>query len=490
MMQKIERFLPPALISLTFLITYLALYFSAVPLFDDTDVPWHLATGALILNEGALPATDPWSFASAGQTWYVISWMWDVIIAIVNGVTGEHGVFIFLLAFISIIAALLARNLTERKVVGTDALVLTLFMAALCFIDFAQARPQVIGYLCVVWTHGVLHKSRADESLRRLWTLPLIMVLWVNNHGSFLAGFTLIGAYGLEALFAKRWIWFKHLFIIGALCAVALLVNPYGFHMLTAVMRSLDSAVTQYLIEWMPFVFSNNLGVSVWFLVFVCVGCLREPAVPLADKIISLLWLVAMLFSMRNAAVFFLVSAPAIAISLQKLSEQLASIRTVRPDLMPLLLLPGQRLRMVAAAVVVLLVSAGMMGVLRGDSLISPDHNPTAAIAWLKEHAVGKRILNEYRYGGQLIYETRGAVPLFVDGRAGTAYSEETLKEYLAFLTMEKDWGVIVDKYNINGILVGNRNLFAIAYADGQYRDQWKEVYRDDVASIYMRKKK
>lgn len=489
MMQKIERFLPHALLSLIFLLTYLALYFSAGGVFDDTDVSWHLATGELILNEGNLPATDPWSFASGGEPWYIISWMWDIVIAFAHRVADLQGVFLFTLIWVAGLAALLTHSLMQREKVGTDALIFTVFLGALCFINFAQSRPQIVGYLCILWTHLVLHKSRTDDSLRRLWILPVLMVFWVNNHGSFLAGLTLIGAYGLEALIVKRWVWFKHLFLIGVLCTLALLINPYGFHMYTAVMRSLHSFVTQYLVEWMPFIFSNNLGVSAWFLMFIMAGCLREPAVPLADKIISLLWLMAMLFSMRNAAVFFLVSAPAMAISLQKFSEQLAHLRTERPDFMPLLLQPGQRVRMFTAAVLVLAASMVLFPVLKNNPLILPEYDPSGAIGWLKQHAIGKRILNDYRYGGQLIYEMRGAVPLFVDGRAGTAYSEETLEEYIAFLKLKKGWDAIIEKYNISGIMVSNKNLFALAYADGQYHDKWKEAYRDDVASIYMRRR-
>ena len=40
------------------------------------------------------------------------------------------------------------------------------------------------------------------------------------------------------------------------------------------------------------------------------------------------------------------------------------------------------------------------------------------------------RLLNHWNYGGLLIYYTRGAVPLFVDGRASTVYPDGLLRDY------------------------------------------------------------
>jgi hypothetical protein len=489
MSTKFERYIPSAFISLVFLLTYLCLYFAAMPLFADPDTSWHLATGDLIIREGALPPTDPWSFASAGQPWYIISWFWDIVLAGINRLFGLSGVSVFAHGATAALAAFLAFSLTQRERVGSDALIFTLLIAGLCFLEFAQPRPQIIGYFCIVWTHLLLHQSRSDERSRRLWILPVLMVLWVNNHGSFLVGFTLLGAYGLEALIARRWTWFKHLFLIGMVCVPALLINPYGFHIYTAVRQTLNGVAEHFIVEWLPFVFGNSLGMSIWFLLFLVMGCVREPKVPLADKIVSLLWLLAMFFSTRNGAVFFLVSAPAVAISLQAFSEQLASIRTVRPDVLQGLNKPGQRVRMFAATAVIFLISATMLSTIRGNSAFVLESDPGPAVAWLKEHATGKRILVDYGYGGRVIYETRGAVPIFVDGRSGTAYSKEVITEYMTFLFLQKGWDVIIDKYHIDGIFVPNITLFAVAYSNGQYRDKWKEVYRDGEASIYMRKK-
>lgn len=487
-MEKIQRYTPPAFISLVFLLTYICLYFGAMPLFADPDVSWHLATGNLILREGKLPETDTWSFASAGQHWYIISWLWDVVIELIHRGFGLGGVFVFAMVALSALASLVAHSLLRRRHIGNDALFFTLLLVGISLIEFASPRPHIIGYFCIVLTHMILHNSRVDVQSRALYFLPALMIAWVNMHGSFLAGFTLIGAYGLEALVNRRWIWFRNLFVIGVLCLAATFANPYGTDVYAGVLRTLNSVMTQYIIEWRPFELGASVSLSVVFLLFLCTGPLREARVPLADKILSLIWLIAMLFSMRNAMIFLLVSAPTLAISLQSFCEQSNAARPARVDILQLLSDAKIRWKMALAAVIAVALSVFLQPMLKGESLLTAKNDIGPAVSWLKEHATGKRILNDYDYGGRIAYETRGAVSLYVDGRAGTAYPEATLQEYIGFFKQTEGWEKIITKYRIDVILVNNESLFAQAYGAGKYRQKWKEVYRDKVASIYLRK--
>jgi hypothetical protein len=489
MIDKLERYLPPALVTLTFVISYLYLYFGAMPLYNDLDFFWHMAAGNLILDQGKIPAVDPWSFSAGAQPWYIISWSWDVLLALVGRAAGLEGVFVCAVLLMALNLAFLAYSLCRRSLVKSDALILTLFIAGLCFIEFTSPRPQLVGYFCVLWFHFVLHQSRTGISFGKWLTLPLFMLVWLNTHGSFIAGFTLLGAYGLEAIWQRRWQWFRQLLVAGALCLAVVPINPYGIHIYDAVMSTLGSVIVSHIIEWLPFVFGNSVSISVWFLMFILLGVMRDKDVPIADKILSLAWFLAMLFSIRNAAIFILVSAPALAICLQRVSEQLASIRTVRPDLGLALQAPGMRHRAVIAASIVLAGSIGLINTLKGESAVSAGDYITPAIQYLDTHARGKRILNEFNFGSRILYETQGRVPIFVDARCGTAYSEDVLKEALAFMQMEDGWDDILAKYRIDGIIVNHKNLFNMAYENGRYRDQWNRVYHDEVATIYMRKR-
>ena len=49
---------------------------------------------------------------------------------------------------------------------------------------------------------------------------------------------------------------------------------------------------------------------------------------------------------------------------------------------------------------------------------------------YLQTHFPHARLLNHWNVGGILIFFTRGSVPVFVDGRAATAYPDDLLRDY------------------------------------------------------------
>ena len=47
--------------------------------FRDSDTGWHIRTGEMILRNGSLPHTDPFSFTRTGQPWFAWEWLADVL---------------------------------------------------------------------------------------------------------------------------------------------------------------------------------------------------------------------------------------------------------------------------------------------------------------------------------------------------------------------------------------------------------------------------
>src|SRR5262249_55411477 len=158
------------------------------------------------------------------------------------------------------------------------------------------------------------------------------MLSWVNTHGSFLAGFTLLGAYGLEALWQRNWRWFKQLLTISLLCVVTVPLNPYGFAIYDGIIGTLASSGLAEVVEWKHFSFGDSIGISVWALIFVIGMAYRNRSAPLADILLGIFWFAAMIWSVRNAAIFVLVSAPLMALNLQSVLARFEHVRTHRPD--------------------------------------------------------------------------------------------------------------------------------------------------------------
>jgi hypothetical protein len=466
-----------------FLLSLVVLYVAAMPLLDDPDVPWHLATGKWLLLNHRLPQTDPWSFASSGAPWYLLSWLWNLTIGVVEQTGGAFSVYVLAITLCAAIMAALARRLVQYNI-DIQAIFLTLLLAMLCMVEFASARPHLVGYAMILAFTTILHHSRASDAYGRLWLLPLLTLIWANSHGSFIVAFSLLGAYLIEAFVTQR-TWFNRLLVISAACVAAALLNPYSLDILSGAMQSIDSDVKSQLIEWQPFTIGKSIGLSAWVTVFLLCSNLRNPQVKLADKIISFTWFFATLLIMRNGAIFMLVSAPYLSSCLDYQTRGLREQRTPSPLLLRLENASPKQLWKITCAASLLFITAASALPHEGR-LYSDKRSVQDAIAYAQLHYPSKRYLTDFDFGGQVIYYTGGTLPFFMDSRSNTAYSSREMKNYLAFWLQQPGWQEKLELYGINAILVHNESPFAKNVAEGRYKHRWNLVFAGKAASVYI----
>jgi hypothetical protein len=107
---------------------------------------------------------------------------------------------------------------------------------------------------------------------------------------------------------------------------------------------------------------------------------------------------------------------------------------------------------------------------------------------YLQSHFSHARILNHWNVGGILIFRTRGAVPVFVDGRAATAYPDPLLRDYFKLPEPEIDeaaWDTVLEKYQIDTVLwVKAHEELRRFLVD---KRGWKEDYAGLYESIYVK---
>ncbi len=455
-----------------------------MPLLDDPDVPWHLAAGKLMLATHKIPQTDPWSFASNGAPWYLLSWLWDVLLATIEKITGVLGVLVFTCALFATLIATLACRLTRMRI-DIQAILLTIMMATLCMVEFATARPHLAGYVIILGFIHILDKSRATSRYGCLWLLPPLMLIWANSHGSFIAGFTILGAYGIEALARKNIAWLIRLAVISAGCVIASLINPYSADILSGAMQSIDSDLRGYIIEWQPFTFGKSIGLSVWIIIFVLASNMRNNDIPLADKILSVMWMLATLMIMRNGAIFVLVSTPYIASCLDvqtrdlreqpKPSKLISILERQRSNVLWVASLAGALLFMAYAALTP-----------HDQRIRSEARSLEDVVAYIESHEPQRHYLSDFDFGGQIIYYAAGKIQFFMDSRSNTAYASREMKNYLSFVLLQNGWEDKIKAYGVNGIIAHNQSKFAKSYADGQFHDRWHLVFAGNLASVYI----
>jgi hypothetical protein len=107
---------------------------------------------------------------------------------------------------------------------------------------------------------------------------------------------------------------------------------------------------------------------------------------------------------------------------------------------------------------------------------------------YLRTHFSHARLLNHWNVGGLLIFRTQGTVPVFVDGRAATAYPDELLRDYFKLVDWEIDetaWNTVLEKYRIDAVLwVKAHQQLRRFLVD---KKGWKEEYAGKYESIYVR---
>lgn len=486
-MPPIARFLPPSLAGIVFIVSFVAYMAAGYPLFGNPDTPWHLAAGDLIRASG-LPDTDPWSYTANGAPWYNLSWAWDVLLSVIVQHGGLFGLYAYTAAFAAAILAALACTLKRRETIADFYILLTLLLTGYVLLSYFYPQPWLATLLLTVIFHHLLHLSRDASGWRPLCWLPPLMALWVNMHGGFAVGLSLIAFYAVEAQQTGRRAWLKRLGLCFAACGLACLINPYGIHIITGFLRTMHSAITPYLNDWRPVMIGTDINMTIMLLLFACIGNLRDARVPLADRMLAVAWLIYAVHTRRNFIVFAVVAAPYFSYSLQEFSRYAQGVRHAVAEIPDT---PRRRLALsaLAAALAALLFLTPFGGWLVPPERLSDDpYNLRAAIAAVEARAPKTRFINDYDIGGHLVYIGGGRWPVFVDGRAGTAYPERVLEDAMAFAMLAPGYARIFDAEHADGIIVRNNHSFAVLMRSAKVSG-WEKIYANDSVSVFLRRR-
>ncbi len=192
--KKISSFLIPSIVDIIFISLFLLLAFSAgKDLLGDVDTGYHIRAGEYILNTFSIPKNDIFSFITPTLHWTAHEWLSEVIMALVHKAFGLTGVALFFAFIISLVYYLLYKMIKTDK----DNIILTTFIILLVLISSQihwLARPHIFSLLLTLIWYYLLDQYQYHHK-NYLYLFPLIMLLWVNLHGGYLAGFVLIGIY-------------------------------------------------------------------------------------------------------------------------------------------------------------------------------------------------------------------------------------------------------------------------------------------------------
>jgi hypothetical protein len=108
---------------------------------------------------------------------------------------------------------------------------------------------------------------------------------------------------------------------------------------------------------------------------------------------------------------------------------------------------------------------------------------PVAAVEFLKRQTIPGNIFNDDEFGDCMIFAAWPQYRVFIDGRSDM-YGADHVTDYLKIADGEPDWETIIQKYDISLVFFGPRSPIA-ALLRG--RREWRVIYSDEVASIFVR---
>jgi hypothetical protein len=259
-----------------------------------------------------------------------------------------------------------------------------------------------------------------------------------------------------------------------SLSVAGLLLNPVGTKQ---ILYPLDTMLHQPLgisqvQEWQPLQLTNPRGAAM-LAVLLCIFLL------LIVRRSELFWDELLLLSLgtwlaashqRMVFVFGILAAPILSRLLSTAWDNYDA-RTDRP-------LPNALL-IAASLAVAFWGFPNRQSLARQVELTSP----VDAVAFIHSHHLSGRMLNDYVYGGYLIWAAPEH-PVFVDGRADVFEWTGVFDEFGKWAMLQSDPNTLLEKYKIDFCLLAQQSPMVRVLP---LLGKWKVVYSDNRSVIFMR---
>jgi hypothetical protein len=440
----------------------------------DQDPFWHIAAGNWIIEHRAVPHRDPFSYSLAGAPWIAHEWLAEVAIALIYDGLGWAGLVVMTALAFAAALALLTRYLL-RQLAPIYALALVLGAWGLC-LAHVHARPHVFSLPLLVFWFAALDRARARDQAPSVFLAPL-MTLWANLHGGYAIGFLVAAFLGGEAVFEAPdrrrrlnagWGWGSFL----ALSLLAAMLTPNGVEGLLLPLRLAQSPFALAMIaEWKSPDFQVLQPLELWMLLGLLGALTLGLRVPL-PRIAMLLALLHMALTHRRFAEILGLVAPLVLAS--AIADRLRETGQAPAEPGGAFARPASAIGLALAAFAAAMLCAAFLRI--GIVNQNQRYAPTAAVAFVQQHAISGPVFNDYEFGGYLIFS--GIAP-FVDGRADM-YGDAFLKRYIDIAALPG----ILDQYHVRWTLLEVHDPRAVLL---DYLPGWKRAYADDIAVVHAR---
>jgi hypothetical protein len=337
-----------------------------------------------------------------------------------------------------------------------------------------------------------------NGSSRDWWSLPILMLVWVNLHGMFVLGMIVLGIYLVgDFLDSPSRDWFKSqkarsFIFAGGLSFLATLLSPSGPEIWEAI-ASLGS--NAYITARIPEYQSANFHLPetwpfVLLLLFAILGFARtQERISWVRALLLIGFTALALYSSRMIPIFAVAVTPLVAgVVAAWLRNEFPNNRvwTTEENVNRINASSGGAIWILAAVL-------GIALLLRSGATIDPEGRgndfdprffPVEAVSWLQAHPPQGRMFNEFDWGGYLLLRLWPDQQIFMDGHTHI-YGEALTREYERVVTLSPGWQDVLDQYEVAWVIVRSHAPLINALT---LQDRWQISYEDPTTTILIRK--
>jgi hypothetical protein len=436
------------------------------------DYWWYLRVGRDTLTTGAVPQVDTLSYTQMGSPVVNFSWGAAILFWLIYKIGGLSLTVLargLLVALAYSLIWLTARRLGAGRIGAT----LVLLLAVLASSNNWSMRPQLFSYPLFGLSLYLLYRWQNGHKKTVYW-LPLLSLLWVNLHGSFIMLILLAGAALVFGGGDRR-----TLALAFAGILLATLANPRGPGAWTYVYNTLTLPAQQFSAEWHPPV-NSGWQMNIFFLWLLAFPLL---AVFSPRKLDHLEWTWFLGFGFLalwgERYVIWFVFILTVLTSLMLADWEKRVLGDPKP---------GSPVLNLALSLAFILLPLALLPGLRNawwpEAPSVTENTPIAAAEWLAARPnLPGPLWAEIGFASYLEFVLPSRPP-WIDSRF-IPFPVEQWQSYKDITNARYNWQSLLDETGANLLMVSVTEQPALLQA---LEDQslWCEIYRDEVAVVYQ----
>ena len=459
----------------------------------DGDLGRHITLGDYIISSSSIPTRDVFSHTKLGDPLTPHEWLADVIFALAHRAAGLDGIIWITALIIGAVFWLVYRQSLDLSSMALLALAGTILAAAASSLHWLS-RPHIFTILfTVIWTTE-LEKLRIG--IRKNWMIfPLIMLIWVNTHGAFIAGILIWACYFTGLILDQKISWqgIKPYLWIGLSSLLVSLINPDGFGIWKTGFGFLGNRyLVSHTAEYLPPDFHQ---ISTWpflLLIVLSIGILAISNKKMNASHILLVsgWTAMALYSARNIPLYAVIVVPILVTAgadylqgnkLTGASEKFIALQSRMMDIEKTLK-SGLWSGVVVVTVGLLLMRGSTLDFQNEGNQFLDDVFPVQAVDWIEENQLPGEGFNYFPWGGYLLYRIWPEKLVFIDGQTDF-YGEELTRKYEKVITVSPGWEDVLQGYQVSWVIMPTQSEL-IQHL--QELGDWDKVYQDPFSTIML----